>query len=62
MKVFKYETHLHTLEGSACGRSSGSDYIKPLFEAGYSGIFVTDHFSAETPLLHANTKPTGKQE
>lgn len=41
---YKYETHLHTLEGSACGSSSGSDYIKPYFDAGYSGIFVTDHF------------------
>ena len=44
METYKYETHLHTLEGSACGSTSGSDYIKPLFEAGYSGIFVTDHF------------------
>lgn len=44
MKTFKYETHLHTLEGSACGRSSGRDYIKAYYDAGYSGIFVTDHF------------------
>lgn len=41
---YKYETHLHTLQGSACASSSGSDYIKPYFDAGYSGIFVTDHF------------------
>lgn len=44
MKTYKYETHLHTLEGSACGKSSGCDYIKPFVDAGYSGIFVTDHF------------------
>lgn len=44
MKTFKYETHLHTSEGSACGSSSGKDYIKAYYEAGYSGIFVTDHF------------------
>ena len=44
METFKYETHLHTLEGSACGRTSGPDYIEPFYNAGYSGIFVTDHF------------------
>lgn len=41
---YKYETHLHTLQASACGSTSASDYIKPYFEAGYSGIIVTDHF------------------
>lgn len=44
MKSFIYETHLHTCEGSACGTSSGAEYIKPFYEKGYSGIFVTDHF------------------
>ena len=44
MKTYKYETHLHTCQGSACGSSAGADYIEPFFKAGYSGIFVTDHF------------------
>lgn len=44
MKEFIYETHLHTCEGSACGVTCGADYIKPYKDAGYSGIFVTDHF------------------
>ena len=44
MSGYKYETHLHTNQGSACGRNSGADYIEPFFKAGYSGIFVTDHF------------------
>lgn len=44
MKTYKYETHLHTSEGSACGSSHGSEYIKAFYDAGYSGIFVTDHF------------------
>lgn len=44
MKQFIYETHLHTSESSACGSSSGADYIKPYKKAGYAGIFVTDHF------------------
>lgn len=41
---FKYETHLHTSESSACGSSSGKEYIKTYHDAGYNGIFVTDHF------------------
>lgn len=44
MSLFKYETHLHTIEGSACGSSYGADYIEPFYNAGYAGIFVTDHF------------------
>lgn len=44
MKSYKYETHLHTSEGSACGSSSGAEYIIPYINAGYDGIFVTDHF------------------
>lgn len=44
MKTYKYETHLHTSEGSACGSSHGTEYIKAFYDAGYSGIFVTDHF------------------
>lgn len=44
MKQYIYETHLHTSEGSACGTSSGADYIQAYKDAGYAGIFVTDHF------------------
>ena len=44
MSVYKYETHLHTSQGSACGSTRGADYIEPFFKYGHSGIFVTDHF------------------
>lgn len=44
MKTYKYETHLHTIQGSLCGHSDGADYIEAFYKAGYSGIFVTDHF------------------
>ena len=40
---YKYETHLHTCEGSACGRDHGEDMAHACKEAGYDGIFVTDH-------------------
>lgn len=39
-----YETHLHTIEGSACSDTPGKDYIEHMMKIGYSGIIVTDHF------------------
>ncbi|MBQ3668371.1 MAG: PHP domain-containing protein [Clostridia bacterium] len=41
---FLYETHLHTCQGSACGRSPGREYPQLFKDLGYDGIFVTDHF------------------
>jgi hypothetical protein len=41
---YLYETHLHTVQGSACGVSPGRDYIRCYKELGYTGIIVTDHF------------------
>ena len=42
--AFVYETHLHTCQASACGKSMGRDYIQRYIDAGYAGIMVTDHF------------------
>lgn len=39
-----YETHLHTSQASACGKSPGRDYIQRYIDAGYAGVIVTDHF------------------
>ena len=44
MKSFRYETHLHTIEGSACAVSKAVDYSEVYKRIGYSGIFVTNHF------------------
>lgn len=44
MERHLYETHLHTCEGSACGRVSGAEMARKFKEAGYTGIVVTDHF------------------
>lgn len=41
---YKYEVHLHTAQGSACGTTMGQDYVEAFKEAGYDGIIVTDHF------------------
>ena len=41
---YLYETHLHTLEGSACARVAGADYIDFMKSRGFAGMIVTDHF------------------
>ena len=40
---YLYETHLHTSEASACAVSSGWEMARACKEAGYTGIFVTNH-------------------
>lgn len=42
--TYIYETHLHTIEGSACSDAPAKDYIAHMKKIGYSGIIVTDHF------------------
>lgn len=42
--MYKYETHLHTSEGSACARTPASELATAHYNAGYDGIFITDHF------------------
>lgn len=44
MGLYKYETHLHTSETSACAAYSGAEQVRSYKEAGYEGIIVTDHF------------------
>lgn len=42
--MFRYEMHLHTNEGSACGRASGAEMAEFYHALGYDGMVVTDHF------------------
>ena len=41
---YRYETHLHTSQGSLCGRSTGKEHAQYYKEIGYQGIIITDHF------------------
>ena len=41
---FLYETHLHTCQASACGKSPGREHARKYADLGFSGIIVTDHF------------------
>lgn len=40
---YKYETHMHTSEGSACARNTGREMARCYKENGYTGVFITDH-------------------
>jgi len=41
---FLYETHMHTMESSGCGVSSGREQAQAYKKRGYQGIIITDHF------------------
>lgn len=41
--AYLYETHMHTAEGSACGKVPGREMAKAAREFGYTGVFITDH-------------------
>ncbi len=42
--MYKYELHLHTMEGSLCGKSPAARMVQEYVERGYAGMVVTDHF------------------
>ena len=43
-KTYKYETHMHTSQASACGQVDGATQARIYKELGYTGVVVTDHF------------------
>lgn len=46
---YKYDTHIHSLEASICGKNGIREMVRAYHEAGYTGFIVTDHF------IHGNT-------
>lgn len=44
MEQYKYETHCHTAQVSACSRLSAQDIVHFYQDLGYQGVFITDHF------------------
>lgn len=46
--MFKTETHMHTMEVSPCGRKRAVEMVRAYKEAGYSTVFVSDHFQEST--------------
>ena len=44
MKEYKYQIHVHTAPCSACGRMTPSELCRALYENGYQGTVITNHF------------------
>ena len=40
---YDYETHLHTAPASGCAKWSAAEAVKYYTDAGYAGIFITNH-------------------
>lgn len=47
--MYKYQLHTHTAPTSKCARTTSSELIKELYDAGYAGCVLTNHF------YHSNT-------
>lgn len=58
---YKYETHLHTSETSACARASAKDQIEFYAREGYAGVVVTDHFLNGNTTIPKNGMPWEEQ-
>lgn len=44
--MFKVDTHVHSSEGSPCGKVPITEIVKLYKGAGYNGIVITNHYSA----------------
>ena len=49
---YLYDTHVHTSEGSACGKNTAAQMVRAYKQANYTGIIITDHF------FYGNTAPS----
>lgn len=44
MKLYKYETHLHTFPVSACAKATVFETLDFYKQKEYDGVFITNHF------------------
>ncbi len=54
MGIYKYETHMHTSQSSACGLNTGKEMVRMYKERGYAGIIVSDHFFNGNTAIRRN--------
>lgn len=45
--MYKTEAHLHTAEGSLCGKLPAAEMVKQYHEAGYTTLLIADHFGKD---------------
>ncbi len=58
---YLYETHLHTAQGSRCGRTPAREYIPYYLDMGFQGIVVTDHFYGNVSYTPDRNAPWREQ-
>ena len=54
--MYIYETHLHTMPVSQCAGAGARETVEAYKNAGYAGIFVTNHFIDGNILLEIRSK------
>lgn len=42
--MYLYETHVHSMIGSECGKATPQELVRAYKQAGYTGLILTDHF------------------
>jgi histidinol phosphatase-like PHP family hydrolase len=47
---YRYELHCHTNDGSLCGSMPAAELIELYKNMGYSGMFITDHFTGNSVI------------
>ena len=60
MKSYKYESHLHTFPVSQCGHATVEESLRFYKEAGYDGVFITNHFIGGN-INYDHNAPYGEQ-
>ncbi|MCL2546015.1 MAG: PHP domain-containing protein [Oscillospiraceae bacterium] len=56
---YKYETHMHTSEVSACASATAVEQVREYKRRGYAGIIITNHF-INSYVTHAKDLPWAK--
>lgn len=55
-KFYKYEMHCHNSKCSLCAKSTPEEMARAYYEAGYSGLVITDHFIRGNTAVPENWK------
>ena len=55
--MYLYETHVHTFPVSACAKAGVEETLKFYKNAGYAGVFMTDHFIDGNIKVEARSLP-----
>lgn len=42
--MYLYETHVHSINGSLCGKCTPQELVEAYKKTGYAGLILTDHF------------------